>query len=752
LLLGAAEWTLRAVGYGHTTKPFIMRQVNGHDYASVNMAFFEQFLPMWPDRIGSEPYDVVIPVEKGPRTFRVAILGGSASYGHPHPAFGFGRHLEVMLRSQCPDMSVEVHCLGWNGMNSHVMRYIARAARRLDFDLFLVYMGNNEVKGTLSPLMYDMHHRFPKYLLVEIYAFVSDLRSFQFGCRALGRIPGFVKNPQEWASETGILGVTDPRLQRVYRDYRENVEAICDTALEADAAVALCTVATNLRTWRPGGSENRPGMDASAREQWNTLYAAGRAAEESGDCVNASECYRKALAIDDGHADLNFRAATCLLALGAYEDARPRFVRALEMDNTLIRANSRINGVLREVAERRHGQRVYFIDTAKRMEELSPHGIPGDEFFVDNVHFSFDGNWRLAGAVFEALRDRLPSGFCPQAQGGTEAPPLETCASWLAATPYDRLQMVQGTIRDYEALDPSHPLDLFRQIEAALDAEVAGQDRTEVELAACRRAAELNQADFVVRSRYVNALGPVDGEAEARALMEAFPYLWRSRALLACVLDRLGKRDEAEEVYRHQLDLFNDLAETHLVWGRMLLERNRFAEALAAFRKSASMKRYNEHARFGEGRALMGLGDWAGAAAAFEAAIALEPRMPEVHEWLAEALRKSLDAEARVDRWRALCTTYPDLAETHVFLAQALEDAGRADEAFEHYGQAQALSPGAGLVRALCALALARAGRVDEARPMLERSLEPIGDRPNLRAEITGVLEELGAGAAATEE
>ncbi|HOZ50111.1 MAG TPA: tetratricopeptide repeat protein, partial [Candidatus Hydrogenedentes bacterium] len=115
-------------------------------------------------------------------------------------------------------------------------------------------------------------------------------------------------------------------------------------------------------------------------------------------------------------------------------------------------------------------------------------------------------------------------------------------------------------------------------------------------------------------------------------------------------------------------------------------------------------------------------------------------------------LRKSLDAEARVDRWRALCTTYPDLAETHVFLAQALEDAGRADEAFEHYGQAQALSPGAGLVRALCALALARAGRVDEARPMLERSLEPIGDRPNLRAEITGVLEELGAGAAATEE
>jgi len=751
MLLGGAECALRAVGYGRTTKPFIMRRIDGEAYASVNMAFFEQFMPMWPDRIGNEPYDVVIPVRKRPNTLRVAVLGASAAYGYLSPEFGFWRHLEVVLRAKCPEVNAEVYCLGWNGMNSHVMRLMARAARGLGFDLFVVYMGNNEVKGTLS-VMYDMRHRLPTRRLVDVYAFVSDLRLFQAACRTLGAAFGRERDLMEWHAATKAIGVDDPRLERVYGNYRANIEALCDTALEAHAAVALCTVATNLRTWRPGGSENRPGMDASAREQWNTLYAAGRAAEESGDYVRASECYGKALAIDDGHADLNFRAATCLLALGAYEDARPRFVRALEMDSTLVRANSHINGVLREVAAEREGQPVYLVDTAKRIEELSPHGIPGDEFFTDHVHFTFDGNWRLAGAVFEALRDRLPSGFCPQAQGGTEAPPLETCLSWLAASPYDLLGMVRRTMEDCESSSPKRPTAHFREVEAALEAQVAGHDRTEVELAACRRAAELNQADFLVRSRYVNALGPVDGEAEARALVEAFPYLWRSRALLACVLDRLGKRDEAEEVYRHQLDLFNDLAETHLVWGRMLLERNRFAEALAAFRKSASMKRYNEHARFGEGRALMGLGDWAGAAAAFEAAIALEPRMPEVHEWLAEALRKSLDAEARVDRWRALCATYPDLAETHVFLAQALEDAGRPAEALEHYADSLERAPDDALAQALYGLFLVRMGDADNAGPMLERALENVGDRAGLRSEVTQALEGLQGDASAAKE
>src|SRR5687767_4057496 len=71
--------------------------------------------------------------------------------GTPDPAFSFGRMLELMLQRAFPNRKVEVVNAAMRGIDSHVIRHIARDCARLEPDLFVIYMGNNEVIGLHGP-------------------------------------------------------------------------------------------------------------------------------------------------------------------------------------------------------------------------------------------------------------------------------------------------------------------------------------------------------------------------------------------------------------------------------------------------------------------------------------------------------------------------------------------------------------------------------------------------------------------------
>jgi len=683
LILGTVEAGLRLVGYGRSTQPFLAHTVNGKRCASVNQEFFSQFLSVGPDRVGLEPYDVVIPVEKPPNTYRVALFGSSAAFGYVHPEYSPWRMLNAMLRAQYPGVNFEVYCLGANGMNSHVMRLMAEAAKPLHFDLYCVYMGNNEVKGPLAGLR-DVTGWLPARQVVRAYAFLSGLRITQALRRAIESVTGQPRNPRAWSDTAGYTSMEDPRLKRIYRNYRENLESICASARDAGAATVLCTVASNQSTSRPIGSEHRPGLTEAESRQWEKQYREGISQEEAGQWARAMANYEQARAIDNGHADLLFRMGTCCRALGDYDKASEYFVRAQEQDFALIIANSSINGTVRDVASARAQDRVYCADAAAQLAERSPHGITGDEFFEDHCHLTFDGCYELARAVCGRMAPEFPEWVRRRAQGEVPVPSIEACGEHMAVTSVDLLNLIEVPLFSRcRQGDPKPRCDHFEQLRAKYQRDLEGRDRNQVTVEACRKAIALNGGDYYIRRKLIRSLafGTEEAEREVRTLAEKCPQFWGTWILLTEILWARGKREESQAAFARLFSDFPHYAETWYMWGNRLADCGRDKEALAAYRKAASMKRFSALPKMGEAKLLLRLGNADGAVRACSEVLVQDPEQMECCQFMDELLKTKKSPEERTALWRGLASKLPDAVQPALHLAAAQEEGGRLDDA-----------------------------------------------------------------------
>jgi hypothetical protein len=138
------ELVLRLTGYGYATGFFRETRIGDTPMYVENDRFGLRFFPKELSRI---PSPTVLPVKKQKDTYRIFILGESAALGDPEPAFGFGRYLEILLRERFPETDFEVVCAAMTAINSHALRPIARDCAGLAGDLWVIYMGNNEVVG-----------------------------------------------------------------------------------------------------------------------------------------------------------------------------------------------------------------------------------------------------------------------------------------------------------------------------------------------------------------------------------------------------------------------------------------------------------------------------------------------------------------------------------------------------------------------------------------------------------------------------
>jgi hypothetical protein len=93
------------------------------------------------------PQPVVFTPRKATGTTRIFVFGESAAMGDPEPAFGLPRMLQAMLELRFPSNRFEVINVAMTAINSHVVREIARDCVPLEGDVWVVYMGNNEVIG-----------------------------------------------------------------------------------------------------------------------------------------------------------------------------------------------------------------------------------------------------------------------------------------------------------------------------------------------------------------------------------------------------------------------------------------------------------------------------------------------------------------------------------------------------------------------------------------------------------------------------
>src|SRR4030095_1573736 len=66
---------------------------------------------------------------------------------HLSPAYGFARMLREVLEERCPGTKFEVVNVAMTAISSHAILRIARDCTSFEGDLWIVYMGNNEVVG-----------------------------------------------------------------------------------------------------------------------------------------------------------------------------------------------------------------------------------------------------------------------------------------------------------------------------------------------------------------------------------------------------------------------------------------------------------------------------------------------------------------------------------------------------------------------------------------------------------------------------
>jgi tetratricopeptide (TPR) repeat protein len=561
----ALEGSLRLAGYGRPTGLFIDDETPG--YVRTNPAFT---VPFFPEQFDIYPLSFRIERHKAPGHVRIFVLGESAAKGTPEPAFGFAALLGAQLRAAYPDTPFEVFNLGIVAVNSHVVYQAAKQAAALEPDLFVVYMGNNEVVGPFGPGSVNASVM-PPLWVIRASAWIGGTRSGQLLRRLAGALARIARGrPLEWHgmgtfAEKTVRG-DDPRLEAVYANYESNLRGILAVAGRAGIKTVLATVVANLKDNPPFASLHRAGMSKSELEHWDFAYRRGVTSWEIDRPDEAIPALGEALGLDPQYAEAHFILGRLLEAKGDEGAARGQFLEALHWDALRFRPELRINAIARRAASEAHGA-VLLADSAQEFgfDAQGAGPTPGREVLLEHVHFNWEGNVRMS---------RLLAGVCASALFATRPPEgrwldSQGCADAVGFTKCGRL----GMLRQMEPIRGKPPFT--NQITFGED-----QVRYRHELDDAERAATSPEGLAAARAQLEAALrrSPKDtnlalliSEVESQAGDNRGALAWLDRVLeleprspellvrRARALDALHRAEEAQESILEaiRMDRFN---------------------------------------------------------------------------------------------------------------------------------------------------------------------------------------------------
>jgi tetratricopeptide (TPR) repeat protein len=466
------------------------------------------------------PRPFTIPAQKAKSTFRIFVLGESAAYGDPDPAYGFSRYLEVMLRERYPGIKFEVINAGITAIDSHVVLPIAEDLSRRQPDLFIIYTGNNEVVGPYGPGTVFTSSA------LNIHAIRASifLHSTRLGQLITNALRSKEQKAQEWAGMELFLDqqirADSPMMPHVYDNLRANLEDMVEAAQRRGAKVILSTVGVNLKDCAPFGSLHREDLSQDQLAKWSASAQRGVALENTGAYAEALKIYRDAEKIDSSYAELQFRIARCLWALGDYAASEERFQRARDLDTLRFRTDSREEEVIRSVATKKG---VALLDATALFSGASPHGVAGSELFYDHVHMSPEGNYLLAQALFERVTQMLPENG-PGNGAGNAPPTRKECEQLLAFTPFDKSRVDADMFYRLQKPPFTNQANHFEQLlnlRLAMGATTATYADT---VARYEWALRKHPDDRMLHLKYSNLLMESDPAAAAQELRSARPY------------------------------------------------------------------------------------------------------------------------------------------------------------------------------------------------------------------------------------
>ncbi len=398
-------------------------------------------------------------------TYRIACLGGSATYGRPFfDHTSFAGWLRALLPKADPSRRWEVINAGAISYASYRIRGLMAELASFEPDLFIVYTGENEF---LERRTYASVFETPG-LLRNAAGLASRLRIATVTQRGL-ELAGLLR-PIETIRSTGLheevvripvyaVGpeayTRDETFQReVLSHFEASLNATVDLAAETKARLLFVTPLSNLRDFAPFKSENRSGLTALQLRAWRVAYEKGRKLARNNQTAEADQQFDAALAIDDRHADLLYRKGQALLALGKDKEARDYLIRARDADICPLRALTATLDTMRKVAAQRG---VELLDFEGLATPRASHQIPGEELLADHVHLQIAGSKMLALEILDQLaREKIVS---LSADWGPEA---------IAAVTAQVEAGIEGPRYAHELYSLSLLLDALGQTEQAL--------------------------------------------------------------------------------------------------------------------------------------------------------------------------------------------------------------------------------------------------------------------------------------------
>lgn len=558
-LFALCDIVLRLIGFGCPTS-FLLRDNRGDFYVQ-NDRFACQF---YGPKTTLRPVPLKIAALKPENTLRIIVLDESAAAGTPDPSYGFSRILEVILHKQFPKQHIEVLNAAMRGVNSHIILLIAKDCARIKPNLFIVYMGNNEVIGLHAPNPDSNRWTIPLRLL-QLAQWFKATRTGQLVQSLFSHwtLESELENTHQDMAFFRAHRLTweDPKRQVVYARYRSNLDDLCQLAHAAGAKVLLSTLSVNLKDFPPLASLHRNDLSPKDLESWGTFLAEGSNAESSGRLTDAVKYYVQALRIDDHFAERHFRVARCYWSAGQFDLARSHFGLARDWDALQVRADSKINEIIRQVALQRKAQGISLVDAEKALSESEAcnHQIPDLRLFYEYVHFRWEGDYQMARALWPPVIDAL--GMPPPR---IDPPSKEECAQALGYNLINELQMEDAILQLTSRPPFLDQLDhAQRQAAAVRDYErraaaITQQDlRLSLEL--CRRASARNPADWWLHYNYGMLFQTAQDFAKSAEELEKavlqMPHLPPLRMALAEALEKTGRRDAAASQIQEVLHL-----------------------------------------------------------------------------------------------------------------------------------------------------------------------------------------------------
>ena len=469
------EGTLRLFGVGCSTS-FLARK---GDYWFPNDKFAVQFFG---PRSTSRPVYFRVPVQKGTNTVRIVVLGESAAMGTPDPAFCFGRILEVMLEANFPGKKIELVNAAMRGIDSHVVRKVAADCARIKPDVFIVYMGNNEVIGLHGPE--PGCSRLSQWLpMIRAGDFLKSTRLGQLFKKMGGRASSRAETQDMKFFRKQRLAPDDWRREAVRQNFAANLREICRLGKRAGAKVIVSTVPVNMKDFPPLGS------------------VAGK--------YNAEEQFK----------------------LGRYR-------QALDWDALQFRADSRLNEKILEVAT----NEAVLVDSVKAFADADG-GAPGAKLFRDHVHPTFEGDYLLARTFLNSFIPNpspLAIEDCKRLLAYTDWHDAQiqlAMADLTSRPPYQDQLNYRERQAEAEKLARERIAQLtVPQVEAALQISLAAVKRRPDDWLLRHNCAQLYQA----LGRPAGAVEHLD------AIAKMFPHVASFQRLLGQTLLAAGRSDAAQ--------------------------------------------------------------------------------------------------------------------------------------------------------------------------------------------------------------